>query len=103
MTDALPIYATGVIAVGTTTVRALESAARSGLEGRTDLFIRPPFDFRVVDVLLTNFHQPRSSLLVMLEAFAGPRWMELYGPALAGGYPFLSFRYAMLLGRAATS
>jgi S-adenosylmethionine:tRNA ribosyltransferase-isomerase len=92
--------ASRVIAVGTTTVRALESAARYGAEGRTDLFIRPPFDFRVVDVLLTNFHQPRSSLLVMLEAFAGPRWRELYGTALADGYRFLSFGDAMLVGRA---
>ena len=92
--------ASRVIAVGTTTVRALESAARYGAEGRTDLFIRPPFDFRVVDVLLTNFHQPRSSLLVMLEAFAGHRWRELYGTALADGYRFLSFGDAMLVGRA---
>jgi S-adenosylmethionine:tRNA ribosyltransferase-isomerase len=93
--------ATRVIAVGTTTVRALESAARSGLDGRTDLFIRPPFDFRIVDVLLTNFHLSRSSLLVMLEAFAGPRWRTLYETALADGYRFLSFGDAMLVGRAA--
>ena len=91
--------ASRVIAVGTTTVRALESAARYGAEGRTNLFIRPPFDFQVVDVLLTNFHQPRSSLLVMLEAFAGLRWRELYETALADGYRFLSFGDAMLVGR----
>jgi len=60
-----------VIAIGTTTVRALESAARGSLEGRTDLFIRDPFGFRLVDVLLTNFHLPRSSLLVLLQAFIG--------------------------------
>ncbi|HET9443729.1 MAG TPA: tRNA preQ1(34) S-adenosylmethionine ribosyltransferase-isomerase QueA [Acidimicrobiales bacterium] len=91
-----------VLAVGTTTVRALEAAARTGrLEGRTDLFIRPGFDFRVVDVLLTNFHLPRSSLLVLLAAFAGPdRWRPLYGTALAGGYRFLSFGDAMLIARA---
>ena len=95
--------ATGrVVAVGTTSVRALESAARTGeLEGRTDLFITPGFEFRVVDVLLTNFHQPRSSLLVLLSAFVGePRWRELYEIALAEGYRFLSFGDAMLVARA---
>src|SRR4051794_35832491 len=73
--------ATGrVVAVGTTSMRALESAALTGeLTGRTDLFIRPGFAFRVVDVLLTNFHQPRSTLLVLLSAFAGDdRWRRLY-------------------------
>ena len=91
-----------VVAVGTTSVRALESAARSGeLEGRTDLFITPGFEFRVVDVLLTNFHQPRSSLLVLLSAFAGQaRWRKLYEVALAEGYRFLSFGDAMLVSRA---
>jgi len=89
-----------VIAVGTTTVRALESAARYGPDGRTDLFIRPGFGFSVVDVLLTNFHLPRSSLLVLLEAFAGPRWRDLYATALDEGYRFLSFGDAMLVGRA---
>ena len=89
-----------VLAVGTTTVRALEAAAATGRRsGRTDLFIRPGFRFQVVDVLLTNFHLPRSSLLVMLEAFAGPRWRELYELALAEGYRFLSFGDAMLVGR----
>jgi S-adenosylmethionine:tRNA ribosyltransferase-isomerase len=95
--------ATGrVVAVGTTSMRALESAARTGdLEGRTDLFIRPGFDFRVVDVLLTNFHQPRSTLLVLLSAFAGDdRWRRLYATALAEGYRFLSFGDAMLVSRA---
>ena len=95
--------ATGrVVAVGTTSTRALESAARTGaLEGRTDLFIRPGFDFRVVDVLLTNFHQPRSTLLVLLSAFAGDeRWRRLYAQALAEGYRFLSFGDAMLVSRA---
>ena len=94
--------ATGrVVAVGTTSMRALESAARTGeLEGRTDLFIRPGFDFRVVDVLLTNFHQPRSTLLVLLSAFAGDeRWRRLYATALAEGYRFLSFGDAMLVSR----
>jgi S-adenosylmethionine:tRNA ribosyltransferase-isomerase len=89
-----------VIAVGTTTVRALESAAVSGqLEGRTELFIRRPWRWRVVDVLLTNFHLPRSSLLVLIDAFVGARWRDLYGTALAADYRFLSFGDAMLLDR----
>ena len=93
-----------VIAVGTTTVRALESAnlaasGEGGTAGRTDLFIRPGFDFGVVDVVLTNYHLPRSTLLVMLEAFVGPRWRDLYTLALAEGYRFLSFGDAMLVGR----
>jgi S-adenosylmethionine:tRNA ribosyltransferase-isomerase len=89
-----------VVAVGTTTVRALESAAASGsLEGDTGLYIHGRFPFQVVDVLLTNFHQPRSSLLVLLEAFCGSRWRDLYQAALAEGYRFLSFGDAMLVGR----
>jgi S-adenosylmethionine:tRNA ribosyltransferase-isomerase len=88
-----------VIAVGTTTVRALESAARGDLEGRTDLFIRHPFEFRVVDVLMTNFHVPRTTLLVLLDAFIGARWRDLYARALDDGYRFLSFGDAMLVGR----
>jgi S-adenosylmethionine:tRNA ribosyltransferase-isomerase len=89
-----------VIAIGTTSVRALESAAVTGeLEGRTDLFITPGFEFEVVDVLLTNFHLPRSSLLVLLSAFCGERWRELYELALAEGYRFLSFGDAMLVSR----
>lgn len=89
-----------VVAVGTTTLRALESAATSGdLAGETALYIHGRYDFQVVDVLLTNFHQPRSSLLVLLEAFCGPRWRELYRVALAEGYRFLSFGDAMLVGR----
>lgn len=89
-----------VVAIGTTTVRALESAARSGcLEGRTDLFIHGDHPFEVVDALVTNFHQPRSSLLVLIDAFIGPRWRGLYEEALAAGYRFLSFGDAMFLQR----
>jgi S-adenosylmethionine:tRNA ribosyltransferase-isomerase len=89
-----------VVAVGTTSVRALESAAASGeLSGRTELFIRRPWTWREVDVLLTNFHLPRSSLLVLLDAFVGPRWRDLYGVALAEGYRFLSFGDAMVVVR----
>jgi S-adenosylmethionine:tRNA ribosyltransferase-isomerase len=90
-----------VIAVGTTVVRALEAAASTGeLEGRTDLFIQSSFRFEIVDRLLTNFHMPRSSLLVLLEAFCGPRWRALYDVALRDGYRFLSFGDCMLVDRA---
>ncbi len=90
-----------VVAVGTTTVRALESAALSGrLEGRTELFIHRPWAWRMVDALMTNFHLPRSSLLVLVDAFVGPRWRDLYATALAEGYRFLSFGDAMFLSRA---
>lgn len=89
-----------VVAVGTTAVRALESSASFGVEsGRTELFIHGDHDFLVVDTLLTNFHLPRSSLLVLIDAFVGPRWRELYRTALDEGYRFLSFGDAMLLTR----
>jgi S-adenosylmethionine:tRNA ribosyltransferase-isomerase len=92
--------ATRVVAVGTTVVRALESAAATGsLEGRTDLFIRRGRPFQVVDVLLTNFHLPRTTLLALVDAFVGPRWRDLYAEALREGYRFLSFGDAMLLHR----
>ena len=89
-----------VVAVGTTAVRALESAASSGRnEGRTELFIHGDHPFMVVDRLMTNFHLPRSSLLVMIDAFVGPHWRDLYAVALDDGYRFLSFGDAMLLTR----
>ena len=89
-----------VIAVGTTSVRALESMAATGdAEGRTRLFITPGFKFAVVDLLMTNFHMPRSSLLALVEAFVGPRWHDLYNEALASRYRFLSFGDASLLQR----
>ncbi len=92
-----------VVAVGTTAVRALESAARSGeLSGRTDLFIHRGFDWRMVDVLMTNFHLPKTTLLMMIDAFVGPRWRDLYAEALAEDYRFLSFGDAMLLDRHAS-
>lgn len=87
-----------VVAVGTTTVRTLESVAATGdLAGATDLYIRPGHRFRVVDALMTNFHMPRSSLLVLLAAFVGERWRDLYTIALEEGYRFLSFGDAMLV------
>lgn len=89
-----------VIAVGTTALRALEAAASTGvLAGETDLYVHGTFPFAVVDVLLTNFHLPRSSLLVLLEAFCGRRWRSLYATALAHGYRFLSFGDAMVVSR----
>ncbi len=89
-----------VVAVGTTTVRALESAAAKGeLAGRTELFLYRGRHFEVVDALLTNFHLPRTTLLMMIDAFVGPRWRTLYETALVEGYRFLSFGDAMLLDR----
>ena len=89
-----------VVAIGTTVVRALETVAITNkLEGKSNLFITPGFEFKVVDSLLTNFHQPRSTLLVMIEAFIGTRWRELYSMALDDGYRFLSFGDAMFLER----
>lgn len=92
-----------VVAIGTTSVRALESAAATGeLAGRTDLFIHGDRPFALVGALVTNFHQPRSSLLVLIRAFIGPRWRDLYDEAQREGYRFLSFGDAMFLqgGRA---
>ena len=93
-----------VVAVGTTTVRTLESWARSGLaEGDTDIFITPGFDFKVVDVLITNFHLPKSSLLMLVAAFAGFEPMQaLYRHAIENRYRFFSYGDAMLLQRDAT-
>lgn len=89
-----------VVAVGTTATRALESVAATGkTSGRTDLFITPGFEFRHVDVLLTNFHMPRTTLLLMISAFVGERWRDLYGHAARNEYRFLSFGDAMLLDR----
>jgi S-adenosylmethionine:tRNA ribosyltransferase-isomerase len=99
-----------VVAVGTTTVRALESvAARNGGRltpgpGRTRLFIHPPYDFKVVNVLLTNFHLPRSTLLMLVSAFAAPREtggrglvLAAYAEAIRERYRFFSYGDAMLL------
>jgi S-adenosylmethionine:tRNA ribosyltransferase-isomerase len=90
-----------VIAVGTTTVRALESAVGGTqlrpTEGETGLYITPGYRFNAVDLLLTNFHAPRSTLLVLLAAALGERWREAYAVALAEGYRFLSLGDAMLV------
>jgi S-adenosylmethionine:tRNA ribosyltransferase-isomerase len=91
--------ATRVLAVGTTTVRVLETLARGApLEGRTELFITPGFDFRRTDALLTNFHLPRSTLLALVMAFAGvEETRRIYELAVAERYRFYSFGDAMLL------
>tara|TARA_B100000809_G_scaffold263687_1_gene317564 strand:- start:915 stop:1925 length:1011 start_codon:yes stop_codon:yes gene_type:complete len=91
-----------IIAVGTTTVRALESAALNGLlhpcEGETTLFIYPGFQFRVIDAMVTNFHLPESSLLMLVAAFAGRRTvLGAYRHAVAHRYRFFSYGDAMLV------
>ena len=94
--------ASRVVAVGTTAVRALETAANTGsLSGRTDLFIHRGYEWNVVDVLMTNFHMPHTTLLMMIDAFVGDRWRALYEIALGADYRFLSFGDAMLLDRTA--
>ncbi len=93
-----------IIAVGTTSVRTLESAGRNpkgeiqGFEGPTDLFILPGFEFHAVDALITNFHLPRSTLLMLVSAFAGrERILRTYEIAIQEGYRFYSFGDAMLI------
>ena len=88
-----------VLAVGTTSVRVLETVARTGeLEGRTQLFVTPGFEFRRVDALLTNFHLPRSTLLALVMAFAGvEETRRLYRLAVEERYRFYSFGDAMLI------
>lgn len=90
-----------IVAVGTTTVRTLESWARTGAaSGDTSIFITPGFDFRVVDRLVTNFHLPRSTLLMLVSAFAGyERIMALYAHAVRQRYRFFSYGDAMFLAR----
>ncbi len=94
-----------VLAVGTTSLRALEAAADDGGEVRvgaaeTDLFITPGYRFRVVDRLLTNFHLPRSTLLMLVSAFAGVEHMRaVYAHAIAARYRFFSYGDATLLER----
>jgi S-adenosylmethionine:tRNA ribosyltransferase-isomerase len=91
-----------VIAVGTTVVRALEGASAGGeLQpycGKTELFIYPGYQWRVVEGLITNFHLPRSSLLMLVSAMMGrQRLLELYQEAIAHDYRFYSFGDAMLI------
>ncbi|SDR70284.1 tRNA preQ1(34) S-adenosylmethionine ribosyltransferase-isomerase QueA [Pseudomonas oryzae] len=93
-----------VIAVGTTSVRSLESAARDGVlkpfSGDTDIFLYPGRPFHVVDALVTNFHLPESTLLMLVSAFAGyPETMAAYRAAVAEGYRFFSYGDAMFITR----
>ena len=92
-----------VVAVGTTTVRALESAAKFGPDcDDTNIFITPGFDFKVVDVLLTNFHLPKSTIMMLVSAFSGyGHIMALYRHAIEQRYRFFSYGDAMLLERTA--
>jgi S-adenosylmethionine:tRNA ribosyltransferase-isomerase len=90
------------VAVGTTCVRVLETAAAAGglaaWQGETDLFIRPPYEFRVVDAMITNFHLPRTTLLALVCAFAGERtWRAAYETAVHEQYRFFSYGDAMLI------
>ncbi len=94
-----------IVAVGTTTLRALESAALSGMllagARETDIFITPGFEFRMVDRLITNFHLPKSTLMMLVSAFAGHQhMMALYQQAIDRRYRFFSYGDAMLLDRA---
>ncbi|MGE6661789.1 tRNA preQ1(34) S-adenosylmethionine ribosyltransferase-isomerase QueA [Pseudomonas sp. NPDC077408] len=93
-----------VVAVGTTSVRSLESAARDGVlkpfSGDTDIFLYPGKPFHVVDALVTNFHLPESTLLMLVSAFAGyPETMAAYAEAIAKGYRFFSYGDAMFVTR----
>ncbi len=90
-----------VVAVGTTTVRTLETWARNGeTQGDTNIFITPGFEFQAVDILVTNFHLPKSTLMLLVSAFTGyDRIMALYRHAVAQGYRFFSYGDAMLLER----
>ncbi len=92
-----------VIAVGTTSVRCLETAGRSGvmapMQGETDIFIYPGYRFNIVDALITNFHLPESTLLMLVSAFAGYRYtFEAYRQAVAHRYRFFSYGDAMFIG-----
>ena len=93
------------VAVGTTVVRLLESAARpngtvEAFSGEVDLFIEPGYRFKTVDLMLTNFHLPRSTLFMLVSAFAGTERMKAaYAEALAEGYRFYSYGDACLLAR----
>ena len=90
-----------MVAVGTTTVRALESRAKFGNTcNDTNIFITPGFEFKVVDLMLTNFHLPKSTLMMLVSAFSGyEHIMALYQHAIAERYRFFSYGDSMLLAR----
>jgi S-adenosylmethionine:tRNA ribosyltransferase-isomerase len=91
-----------IIPVGTTALRLIETAAKTGslqpFEGNTDIFIYPGFDFKITDGLMTNFHLPKSTLLMLVAALIGKEQLdEIYTHALTGGYRFFSYGDASLL------
>ena len=93
-----------ICAVGTTVMRAIESSVSSmgtlnEFNGWTNKFIFPPYEFNIANSMITNFHMPKSTLLMMIDAFIGARWKLLYQEALDNQYRFLSFGDAMLLHR----
>ena len=95
-----------VIAVGTTTVRSLETASQNGeirpYSGQTELFIKPGFKFHCVDAIITNFHQPESTLLMLMCAFTGTEtMMAAYQHAISEKYRFFSYGDAMFVTRGA--
>jgi S-adenosylmethionine:tRNA ribosyltransferase-isomerase len=91
-----------IVAVGTTTVRTLESVTHNGVtqagNGMTSIFIYPPYEFKAVDAIVTNFHMPKSTLLMMISAFAGREFvLRAYRHAVDNGYRFFSYGDAMLI------
>jgi S-adenosylmethionine:tRNA ribosyltransferase-isomerase len=91
-----------IIAVGTTSVRSLEAAATMGgvsaFSGETDIFIYPGFEFRIVDAMITNFHLPESTLLMLVSAFCSKKMLlDAYEKAIAREYRFFSYGDAMLI------
>jgi S-adenosylmethionine:tRNA ribosyltransferase-isomerase len=89
-----------LVAIGTTTTRVLESCGKPFMpqQGATDIFIHPPYSFRAVDLLLTNFHLPKSTLLMLVSAFAGREFiLRAYAEAVKQGYRFYSYGDCMLL------
>ena len=101
--DAINSVRGRIVCVGTTTARALESAAVgkrrvAPMSGETNLFIKPPYDFKIVEALVTNFHIPKSTLLILVSSFAGQQLIrQAYEEAVRSGYRFLSFGDAMFL------
>jgi S-adenosylmethionine:tRNA ribosyltransferase-isomerase len=93
-----------IIAVGTTTVRVLESSITNNQliaqQGETNIFIYPGYQFKIIDSLITNFHLPKSSLLMLVSAFIGhPQMLEIYQHAIKKRYRFFSYGDAMLLNK----
>jgi S-adenosylmethionine:tRNA ribosyltransferase-isomerase len=91
-----------IIAIGTTALRTLEAVAMQqnilqASKSSTDIFIYPPYQFKIVDGLFTNFHLPKSTLFMLISAFIGEGWKDVYGHAIGGDYRFLSYGDGSLL------